>query len=75
MCIGRFPVRYTDQFYEDLLLPNYSTVLAFCSDTYGLVGAATAFIQAEDNKKDRSGTNPGILPEQELLRAAQLAAC
>merc|ERR1712166_1035982 len=37
-----FPVRYTDQFYEDLLLPNYSTVLAFSSDTYELVGAATA---------------------------------
>merc|ERR1712166_13705 len=46
-----FPVRYTDQFYEDLLLPNYSTVLAFSSDTYDLVGAATAFIEAEDDKK------------------------
>lgn len=45
-----FPVQYSDQFYQDLLNPEYRTVLVFCRETQLLVGAATAFMEMGDKK-------------------------
>lgn len=42
MQMSLFPVRYSDAFYENLLLDEYQTVLAFTTETHELVGVATA---------------------------------
>ena len=40
-------MKYSDTFYENLLLEDYSTILAFTLDTNELVGVATARISDE----------------------------
>eukprot|EP00656_Telonema_subtile_P031156 TRINITY_DN3413_c0_g1_i1.p1 TRINITY_DN3413_c0_g1~~TRINITY_DN3413_c0_g1_i1.p1 ORF type:complete len:196 (+),score=55.42 TRINITY_DN3413_c0_g1_i1:118-705(+) len=46
-----FPVKYSDQFYKDLLNPDYRSVLAFSRASGALVGAATAFLELTDEEK------------------------